>query len=62
MAKKPKKEKGKKEKKKKEKKVKAPQFAYDKAISALGGMVCLYAVFAIAAIVFSVVYGILFAG
>lgn len=65
MAKKGKKDKkDKKEKKekrsKREKKERKPMFAYDKAVSALGGFVCLYAVFVIAAIIFSVVYAILF--
>lgn len=60
-----KKGKGEKEKKskkeKREKKEKKPQFAYDKAVSALGKFVCLYAVFVFAAIIFSVLYGLLFA-
>ena len=57
--KKEKKEKGKKEKK--EKKEKVRRSAYDRAVSALGGFTCLYAVFVFAAIIFAVVYSLLFA-
>lgn len=57
--KKEKKEEGKK-REKREKKEKKPAFAYDKAVSALGKLACLYAVFVIAAIIFSVVYALLF--
>lgn len=61
VAKKAKKGKTDKKGKKREKKERDPQFAYDKAVKTLGGVVCLYAAFIVAAIIFSVVYGLLFA-
>lgn len=57
MAKKEKKEKKEKaEKKKKEKKPKQPVFMYDKVISALGGIACLFLLFILAGIVLLFVF------